>query len=76
MDEEIVQIMSATFNIPAESIKDDLEYQSIPQWDSISHMLLISDLETHFNIVIDTDDVINLSSVGKAKEILKKYLAK
>jgi acyl carrier protein len=74
MDEKLIQIISATFNIPAASVKDDLEYQSIPQWDSISHMLLISDLEANFNIVIDTEDVLNLSSVGKAKEILKKYL--
>jgi acyl carrier protein len=75
MDEKLVKIVSSTFNIPESAVKDDLEYQSIPQWDSISHMLLISELEQAFNIVIDTDDVISLSSVGKAKEILKKYTA-
>jgi len=74
MDEKLVQIISAAFKIPAASVTDDLEYQSIPQWDSISHMLLISDIESNFNIVIDTQDVINLSSVGKAKEILRKYI--
>jgi len=76
MDEKLIQIIASTFNIPAASVKDDLEYQSIPQWDSISHMLLISQLESDYNIIIDTDDVINLSSVAKAKEILKKYLDK
>jgi acyl carrier protein len=75
MDEKLIQIISTSFNIPASSVNDDLEYQSIPQWDSISHMLLISDIEANFNIVIDTEDVLNLSSVKKAKEILKKYLA-
>jgi hypothetical protein len=38
-------------------------------------MVLISKLETDFNIVIDTEDVIDLSSVAKAKEILRKYVA-
>lgn len=54
-------------------INDDLAYQSIEQWDSISHMVLISQLEDDFGVSIDTDDVIDMSSFGKAKEILAKY---
>jgi acyl carrier protein len=59
--------------ISEEIVNDDLAYQSIEQWDSISHMVLISQLEDDFGISIDTDDVIDLSSFGKAIEILKKY---
>jgi acyl carrier protein len=73
-DEKLVQIVATTFNIPESSVTDELKYQEISQWDSISHMLLISQLEADFNIVIDTEDVIALSSIGKAKEILKKYI--
>ena len=51
---------------------DKLSYRSIAEWDSVSHMVLISILEEKFNVSIDTDDVIALSSVGKAKEILSK----
>jgi acyl carrier protein len=54
-------------------IIDDLTYQSIPEWDSISHMVLISELESMFDISLDTEDVIDMSSVLKAKEILNKY---
>ena len=60
-------------NIGIEKVSDDLKYQSIPEWDSISHMVLISTIEEKFNISLATDDVIDMSSVGKAKDILKKY---
>ena len=36
-------------------------------------MLLIAELENTFNVMLDTDDIIDLSSVAKAKEILAKH---
>jgi len=59
-------------NISQDQIKDSLAYQSIPEWDSISHMILISKLEEDFEVSIDTEDVIDMSSVAKALEILTK----
>ena len=54
-------------------INDKLEYNSIPEWDSIAHMSLISELESQFKITFETDDIIDFSSFNKGKEILKKY---
>lgn len=54
-------------------IHDDLTYNSIKEWDSTAHMLLIAELENIFNLMLDTDDIIDMSSVGKAKSILSKY---
>jgi len=51
----------------------DLKYQDIPQWDSVGHMSLIAALEEAFDIMFDTDDIIDLSSFEKGKEIIKKY---
>ena len=50
-----------------------LEYQSITEWDSVGHMSLIAALEEAFDIMMDTDDIIDFSSFEKGKEILKKY---
>ncbi len=52
---------------------DSLAYQGIEAWDSVGHMGLISALEEAFDIVFDTDDIIDFSSFEKGKEILKKY---
>ena len=37
-------------------INDKLEYESVPEWDSIGHMSLMSSLEQAFKISISTDD--------------------
>jgi acyl carrier protein len=71
--EKLTAAFSDALAIEPGFVKDSLVYQSIPEWDSISHMVLISRIEEAFDVSIDTDDVIDMSSVGKAKDILKKY---
>ena len=60
--------------IAPDDYKDELTYNTIVQWDSFAHMRLIAELENTFDIMLDTDDVIDMSSVAKAKQIVKKYL--
>ena len=48
-----------------------LKYQDIEAWDSVGHMSLIAALEESFDIMMDTDDIIDLSSYEKGKEILQ-----
>ena len=55
---------------------ENLEYNSVPEWDSIGHMSLISELEEKFKISIETDDIVDFSSFKKGKEILLKYKIK
>ena len=52
---------------------DSLKYQSIDNWDSIGHMTLMSALEPAFSFTLETDDIIDFSSLKKGKEILAKY---
>ncbi len=49
-----------------------LKYQDIPAWDSVGHMGLIAALEDAFDIMMDTDDIIDFNSYEKGKEILAK----
>jgi len=71
--ELLYKSFSEALQIDISSISDELKYQSITEWDSIAHMVLINEIETNFNVIIETDDVIDMSSVAKAKEILSKY---
>ena len=50
-----------------------LKYQGVELWDSVGHMTLVAALEDAFDIMLDTDDIIDLSSYEKGKEIIKKY---
>jgi acyl carrier protein len=61
-----------TFEITEDQLAG-LKYQDIEAWDSVGHMGLIAALEDAFDIMMDTDDIIDLSSYEKGKEILSKY---
>ena len=50
-----------------------LKYQDIENWDSVGHMSLIAALEECFDIMLDTDDIIDFSSFEKGQEIIRKY---
>lgn len=56
-----------------ESQLNGLTYQSVETWDSVGHMGLIAALEDAFDIMMDTDDIIDFSSYEKGKEIMSKY---
>lgn len=58
-----------TFKISVEEAKN-LKYQDIKDWDSVGHMELIAVLEESFDIAMETDDIVDLSSFQKGKEIL------
>ncbi len=70
--EKYTKAFEETFNITKEQT-EGLEYQAIGEWDSVGHMSLIAALEETFNIMMDTDDIIDFSSFEKGKEILAKY---
>ena len=67
------QAFIVTFSIDESKLDDNLEYNTIPEWDSIGHMTLISGLEEGFSISMETDDIVDFSSFKKGTEILKKY---
>lgn len=52
---------------------NNLEYQGVELWDSVGHMTLMAALEDAFDIMLDTDDIVDFSSYEKGKDILKKY---
>jgi acyl carrier protein len=49
---------------------EGLQYQAVPAWDSVGHMGLVAAIEDAFDIMMDTDDIIDLNSYEKGKEIL------
>ena len=62
-----------SLSIDQKLLNKDLKYNEVPEWDSIGHMTLMSDLEEKFKINIDTYDIVDFSSFKKGMEILKKY---
>jgi len=73
MEDKVREIFSNVFEVSISEV-DNIEYQSVEAWDSIGHMMMISELESEFGISIDMDDVIVISKLSECLDILKKYV--
>ena len=70
--EKYNKIFCETLQIEEDQLKD-LEYQGTELWDSVGHMTLMAELEDAFDIMLETDDIVDFSSYEIGKSILKKY---
>lgn len=59
---------------PAEDVTT-FEYRVANGWDSVAHMALVAGIEDEFDIMLDTDQVIDMSSFGRALEIVTEQVA-
>lgn len=69
--EKYNEVFCKTFEISEDKLAG-LKYQDIDAWDSVGHMALVANLEDAFDIMMETDDIIDLSSYEKGQEILAK----
>jgi acyl carrier protein len=71
--QRLEEAFSRALGLDRWTVFDSLAYGNTKQWDSVAHMALVAEIENSFDIMMDTDDVIDLSSFPKAKVILGKY---
>jgi acyl carrier protein len=71
--DKLRECFSRSLGIAQERITDDLAYNMIKEWDSVGHMALVAEIEGEFDVMFDTDDILGMSTVAKAREILTRY---
>lgn len=71
--EKYDEVFRNSFSLDQSNLDDKLVYESVTEWDSVGHMGMIAELEETFDIMLETDDIIDFSSYKKGMEILSKY---
>ena len=71
--EKYEEVFINSFSLDKIKLDEKLVYESVSEWDSVGHMGLIAELEETFDIMLETDDIIDFSSYTKGIEILAKY---
>lgn len=69
--EKYVDAFVKTLGVDADKVQD-LKYLEIDEWDSVGHMSLVAEIESTFDIMMDTDDILDFESFAKGKEILQE----
>ncbi len=75
--EEVMRIVSSAiedaFMVDASEITRDTVAMDIPGWDSLSHIILLSNIEEEINKELDLEDV-NFRNVGNLADFIKNQL--
>ena len=61
------------FGVNASTLNDDFSKESVDTWDSVHQLNIIALLEESFDVVFDPEDIMEFTSYGKGREILKRY---
>jgi len=71
----VESLLAETLNIPAAGITDGLAMQDVGSWDSLKHMELIVALEQGFGIDFTFEEIVEMTSVGEIKRVLREKSA-
>lgn len=70
---KLAKVFIQSLGLPPNFDVSGLEYSKHKNWDSVAHMQLVAAIERDFEVMLETDDVIGMSSFEVAQEILKKH---
>ena len=69
-EEQINNILKSVLNVSDEDISKNLGIHDVDNWDSLTHMSLIVEIENNFNIELTGDEIAEMVSFVRIKEIL------
>jgi acyl carrier protein len=68
-------IFSEVLTLPDDVDWSAVQYQITEGWDSVAHMAIVAEIEEVFDIMLDVDDVLDMSTFDRAVEIVGRYHA-
>ena len=67
------EILSKILLIDETKVTDALKRTDLESWDSMTHLILISELEQNFDITFNDDEIASITSVADIKKTLQKH---
>ncbi|MBR6968600.1 MAG: DegT/DnrJ/EryC1/StrS family aminotransferase [Ruminococcus sp.] len=71
--EKYDSIFMSVFDVEKDVLGDDFTFKAVDKWDSFLHLTLISELEDGFDVLFDSEDILNFGGYSNGKKILAKY---
>ena len=72
--EQVDEVIAGVFNIKPSELNDDINMDNVAYWDSLRNMELIAALESKFNFELSFEEITEMITVGKVREIVGKKI--
>jgi len=73
-EDKLLEILSQVLLLDKDKITDDLRRKDYEPWDSMAHLVVVSEIENEFEIFFEDEEVIELWTVGDIKKVLATKL--
>jgi acyl carrier protein len=64
-------IFSEIFSTNVEMLNDEFKKENVDNWDSITQLSLVDQIEGEFKVMFEPEEIIGLTSYNIGKEILR-----
>lgn len=71
--DRLKKVFTDVLGISPDTDWDALKYRGVEQWDSVAHMQLVGEIEETFDVMLETGDVLAMSSFTEAVKILERH---
>jgi acyl carrier protein len=73
IDESVTEAFREALELDPSVDVTSLTYRGHPAWTSLGHMTLVAALEDKFDVMLESEEILDMSSYHKVVEIMGKY---
>ena len=66
------RVVAETFKMPEADVTDELSPDTLDDWDSLSHLRLVSSVEEAFGIKFENAEIMDMTTVGAIRELVAR----
>ena len=74
--DEVRELLAQATGVSSGTITEDFDQSSSPAWSSLAHLMLISQLESRFNVIFSNQEIADLTSFAKLVNALQSRVAR
>ena len=74
LEKKVFEIIAQCLEISASDLSEETAIGDFPSWDSLGHMVIISELEKEFSIKFDMESIIDMEDIADIIEIVEEHI--
>jgi acyl carrier protein len=69
----VERVIGKVFQVDPAELGDTSSRDAVRGWDSMGHLTLVLALEEQFGVTLAIDDAMEMTDVGRIKQVLRTY---
>jgi acyl carrier protein len=71
-NDSLLQLLIEFFDLPANTVPEEITQTALPKWDSLAMVQLITELQGRFSVEFDLDEIQTLRSYDEIRDTLAR----